>query len=169
MDERSWQNRIVGHGEEAPDQLLANPRNWRIHSQAQQDALSSVLEHVGLVQSVVVNQRSGFVVDGHLRVALALRSEQATVPVTYVDLTDEEERVVLASLDSITAMAGTDEEKLSELLASVDREDVAGLLAAVAAAEGVEMSPEGAVPAQPAPRSITCPECGCEFTPGATP
>ena len=144
MDERSWQNRIVGHGEEAPDQLLANPRNWRIHSQAQQDALSSVLEHVGLVQSVVVNQRSGFVVDGHLRVALA-------------------------SLDSITAMAGTDEEKLSELLASVDREDVAGLLAAVAAAEGVEMSPEGAVPAQPAPRSITCPECGCEFTPGATP
>ena len=156
MDERSWQNRIVGHGEEAPDQLLANPRNWRIHSQAQQDALSSVLEHVGLVQSVVVNQRSGFVVDGHLRVALALRSEQATVPVTYVDLTDEEERVVLASLDSITAMAGTDEEKLSELLASVDR-------------EGVEMSPEGAVPAQPAPRSITCPECGCEFTPGATP
>ena len=26
-----WQNRIIGHGDENPDQLLANPRNWRIH------------------------------------------------------------------------------------------------------------------------------------------
>ena len=24
-------NGIVGHGEEAPDLLLANPRNWRVH------------------------------------------------------------------------------------------------------------------------------------------
>ena len=34
----AWRNRIVGHGEEAPDQLLANPKNWRIHPKAQQDA-----------------------------------------------------------------------------------------------------------------------------------
>ena len=27
----TWRNRIVGTGEEAPDQLLANPANWRIH------------------------------------------------------------------------------------------------------------------------------------------
>ncbi len=26
-----WRNRITGSGEEAPDQLLANPANWRIH------------------------------------------------------------------------------------------------------------------------------------------
>jgi len=26
-----WRNRIVGTGEEAPDQLLANPQNWRTH------------------------------------------------------------------------------------------------------------------------------------------
>ncbi len=29
-----WRSRIVGSGEEAPDQLLANPANWRIHSKA---------------------------------------------------------------------------------------------------------------------------------------
>lgn len=46
----AWENRIVGQGEEAPDQLLANPANWRIHP-------------------------NGHVVDGHLRVAMAL-SEQ---------------------------------------------------------------------------------------------
>ena len=34
-----WRNRITGSGEEAPDQLLANPANWRLHPKAQQDAL----------------------------------------------------------------------------------------------------------------------------------
>src|SRR6266704_2927845 len=34
-----WRNRIVGHGEEDPEQLLANPKNWRIHPKNQQDAL----------------------------------------------------------------------------------------------------------------------------------
>jgi len=30
----TWRNRITGSGEEAPDQLLANPANWRIHPKA---------------------------------------------------------------------------------------------------------------------------------------
>ena len=68
----AWRNRIVASGEEAPDQLLANPANWRIHPKAQQDALSGALDAVGWVQQVLVNRRSGFVVDGHARVALAL-------------------------------------------------------------------------------------------------
>ena len=127
-----WQNRIVDHGEVDPADLLAHPENWRIHSQMQQQALSSVLEKVGLVQSIVVNRRSGFVIDGHLRISLALRSGQQVVPVTYVDLSDAEERLILASLDPIGAMAGTDDEKLTDLLRSVDSEDVASLLEAVA-------------------------------------
>ena len=68
----AWRNRIIASGEEAPDQLLANPANWRIHPKAQQDALSGALDAVGWVQQVLVNRRSGFVVDGHARVALAL-------------------------------------------------------------------------------------------------
>jgi hypothetical protein len=36
----AWRNRIIGSGQEAPDQLLANPANWRIHPKAQQDALA---------------------------------------------------------------------------------------------------------------------------------
>jgi hypothetical protein len=54
---RKWRNRIVGHGEEDPEQLLANPKNWRIHPKAQQDALAGVLAQVGWVQDVIVNQR----------------------------------------------------------------------------------------------------------------
>jgi len=123
-----WRSRITGSGEEAPDQLLANPANWRIHPKAQQDALVGALDQVGWVGQVLVNKRSGFVVDGHARVALALARGEATVPVLYVDLDPEEEALVLATLDPIGAMATADTAKLEELLAGISVDD-AGLLA----------------------------------------
>ncbi len=123
-----WRNRITGSGQEAPDQLLANPANWRIHPKAQQDALAGALDAVGWVGQVLVNRRSGFVVDGHARVALALSRGEPTVPVLYVDLDPDEEALVLATLDPIGAMAGRDDEKLRALLADVTVDD-AGLLA----------------------------------------
>ena len=123
-----WRDRIMGSGEEAPDQLLANPANWRIHPKAQQDALAGALDAVGWVQQVLVNRRTGFVVDGHARVALALSRGEPTVPVLYVDLDPGEEALVLATLDPIGAMAGRDDEKLKALLADVTVDD-AGLLA----------------------------------------
>lgn len=123
-----WRNRITGSGEEAPDQLLANPANWRIHPKAQQDALAGALDAVGWVGQVLVNQNTGFVVDGHARIALDLSRGEPSVPVLYVDLSPEEEALVLATLDPIGAMAGRDEEKLKALLAEVTVDD-AGLLA----------------------------------------
>lgn len=115
-DKPGWQSRIVGTGEEAPDQLLANPKNWRIHPQAQQEGLEAVLDRVGWVQNVVVNRRTGFMVDGHLRVTLAMRRGEAKVPVLYVDLSPEEESIVLATIDPLAMLAATDKEKLTELI-----------------------------------------------------
>jgi hypothetical protein len=43
----AWRNRIGGSGEEAPEQLLANPGNWRIHPRNQQAALAGALDTVG--------------------------------------------------------------------------------------------------------------------------
>ena len=126
-----WRNRITGSGEEAPDQLLANPANWRIHPKAQQAALAGALDTVGWVQQVMVNQRTGFVVDGHARVALALSRGEATMPVLYVDLDPPEEAVILATLDPISATAGRDDEKLRALLADITVDD-AGLRALLA-------------------------------------
>jgi len=40
----TWKNRIIGYGEEEPDQLLANPKNWRIHPSDQQEAVETVVE-----------------------------------------------------------------------------------------------------------------------------
>jgi ParB-like chromosome segregation protein Spo0J len=129
----AWRNRIVGYGEEKPDQLLANPRNWRIHPKGQQDALSGVFRDVGIVQNVIVNKRTGFVVDGHLRVSLAISHNQPSIPVTYVDLDEAEEAEILATLDPLGAMAAADKEKLNELLQEVQsgEEGVQAMLAAL--------------------------------------
>jgi DNA modification methylase len=124
----AWRSRIVGSGQEAPDQLLANPLNWRTHPANQRNALRGSLDTVGWVQQVMVNRRTGFVVDGHARVEEALSRGEASVPVLYVDLSPEEEALVLATLDPIGAMAGRDQARLNELLADIAVDDE-GLLA----------------------------------------
>lgn len=134
-----WRNRIVGYGEESPEQLLANPRNFRVHPKAQQDALLGVMREVGVVDDVIVNQETGFVVDGHLRVALAISERQPTVPVKYVDLTEAEEALILATFDPIAAMAATDKAQLDALLREVQTGEAAvqAMLAELAKASGV--------------------------------
>lgn len=127
----TWRNRIVGSGEEPPDQLLANPVNWRRHPVSQRAALRGSLGTVGWVQQVLVNKRTGHVVDGHARVEEALTLHEPTVPVLYVDLDPEEEALVLAILDPISAMATRDDAQLTELLAGLTVDD-AGLLALLA-------------------------------------
>ena len=59
-----WRNRIVGTGEEAPHQLLANPANWRIHPKTQQAALAGALDHVGWVQQALRGTRPRGARDG---------------------------------------------------------------------------------------------------------
>ena len=120
-----WTNRIVGHADVDPTTLTANDLNWRRHPKSQADALLGVINSVGLVQSVIVNRRSQRIVDGHLRVALAVEKREPTIPVVYVDLADDEERLILATLDPLAAMAETDADALRDLLASVTVEDEA--------------------------------------------
>ncbi len=125
MTATSWQNRITRYGEEPPDQLLAHPLNFRMHPKHQQDALAGVLGEVGIVQNVIVNERTGHVVDGHLRISLAMRQNQPTVPVTYVDLSESEEALILATLDPISSLATADADKLRDLLEDVSTGDAA--------------------------------------------
>ena len=118
-----WLNRIVGEGVEAPDQLMANPGNWRIHPGSQQDTLSSTLGRIGWIQRVIVNRSTGNVIDGHLRVSLAITEGIKEVPVIYVELTPEEEAIALATFDPIGAMAVADREALDALLADITETD----------------------------------------------
>jgi hypothetical protein len=112
-----WKERIVGRGHEAPDQLLAHPANaWKIHPEEQQDEVEKVLEQVGWVREILVNKRTGYVVDGHLRVQLAMRRGEESVPVTYLDISEAEEKLLIGVLDPLAAMSARDNEKLDELL-----------------------------------------------------
>jgi len=140
VSDKPWANRIVGEGEEAPDQLLANPANWRTHPKAQQDALEGVLNEVGWVDRVIVNQRTGHIVDGHLRVTLALRRNEPTIPVHYVDLDEAEEALILATLDPIAAMASADKSQLDALLRDVQTGEagVQAMLAELAEQSGLD-------------------------------
>lgn len=118
-------NRIVGHGEEPPDQLLANPANFRVHGGDQMDALRGSLGELGWVKTVIVNQTTQHVIDGHARIQEAMRQGVETIPVTYVELTQEEERLALATLDPLAALAGQDDDALKALLAETETSDPA--------------------------------------------
>jgi len=140
-------NRIIGSGEEPLDSILFNPRNWRIHPLSQQDALKGVLEEVGWVQEVIINKRTGHLVDGHLRCQLAAREGAKTIPVKYVDLSEDEEALVLATLDPIAAMAATDKQKLDELFADIqsENENVRKMMDDIAAKERLAYGESGNV------------------------
>ena len=159
-----WRNRIVGSGEEPPDQLVANPANWRTHPGNQRDALRGSLATVGWVQQVLVNRTTGHVVDGHARVEEALSRHEATVPVLYVDLTAEEEALILATLDPIGAMAEADTIRLEELLAGLGdgHGDLQSLLNSMATPSFMPVGEDqqGRLD-EKAP--VTCPECGHVF------
>lgn len=116
----TWRSRIIGHAEVAPSDLVPNPENWRSHPQEQRDALGGALGDVGWVTEVIVNKTTGHLVDGHLRLDLALSRGEPFVPVTYVDLTVDEERLVLATLDPLAAMADAEVIPLQELLSQLD-------------------------------------------------
>ena len=144
-------NRIIGSGEEQLDQIMFNPRNWRVHPLNQQNALKGVLEDVGWVQEVIINQRTGHLVDGHLRCQLAAREGAKTIPVKYVDLSEDEEALVLSTLDPIAAMAVTDKQKLDDLFASIETEnaDVVSMLDDIAEKERLEYAKRDPVDAEP--------------------
>lgn len=118
-------NRITGEGTERPEELLANPFNYRRHPAEQLAALEGVLEEIGWIQRTIVNQRTGHLIDGHARVELAIRREEDAIPVLYVDLSENEERVALAALDPITGLAYHDDQALVQLLDGLEAENEA--------------------------------------------
>lgn len=135
----NWRNRIISTGEADPAQLVANPDNWRIHPQDQQAAMEGALDEIGWLQSVTVNTTTGNLIDGHMRVFLALKHELGSVPVQYVELTEREEKKALMTLDPIGKKALTDAMKFDALLkeATPDSQAIQSLLNDMCKDEGL--------------------------------
>lgn len=115
-----WQNRIVEHGTAPANQFLAHELNARRHPGHQRDALRGSLNEVGWIAPVIVSAKTGKLLDGHARIEEALtHNENAEVPFIRVDVSEAEERLILASFDPITGLAKYDESVLNSLLSDI--------------------------------------------------
>jgi hypothetical protein len=127
--DRILELRRVKAGDLAPD-----PRNWRAHPAAQQDALRGLLAEIGYADALLVRQLPDgrmMIIDGHLR---AETTPDAMVPVLVLDVDEVEAGRILATLDPLAGLAEADTGKLAELLREVDFKNaaVAGMLANLA-------------------------------------
>ncbi len=114
--------------------LVPNPRNWRTHPKAQQDALRGLLSEIGYADALIVRELEDGrleLIDGHLR---AETTPDTIVPVLVTDLMEAEAAKLLATLDPLAAMAEADPAKLDELLRDVQTssEAVAAMLTELA-------------------------------------
>jgi len=116
---KGWRSRIVGHAEVDATELKAHPDNWRIHPEPQKNALRAIIGDIGWVQDVLVSKRSGRILDGHARVELAVEAGEK-VPVTYIDVSEDEERKILATFDSSGGLAIPDDLALADLVAGLE-------------------------------------------------
>jgi hypothetical protein len=94
---------------------------------------------------------------------LAMRNNEPTIPVTYVDLSQEDEALVLATLDPIGALATADSAALDALLAEVQTQDeaVRSLLETLQT-HHVDATPpiDFAAYDEDLPTEHECPKCG---------
>ena len=105
--------------------LRPNPRNWRRHPTAQQDALRGLLAEVGYADALLARELpdgSLLLVDGHLR---AETTPDAIVPVLVLDVSEREADKILLTLDPLSAMATPADERLHALLAEVETDSAA--------------------------------------------
>lgn len=168
----TWRNRIVSYAEVDPRTLIPHNLNWRLHPQMQEDVLKGIIEDVGFVQDIIVTER-GTILDGHLRVALAIKENQATIPVKYVDVNEDEEALILTTLDPVAAMVEADADRLKLLIeqtssgsAAVQQmlSDLADRAGIVPDFEPVGIDEQGKLD-ELSGKSVECPECGHVFTP----
>lgn len=115
-----YKNRLLETAEVDPKTLKAHALNFREHPIEQRAALTAGLNELGYVQRITVSKRTNTVLDGHARLEDALETGQPLIPIQYVDLDENEERMALASLDKIASMAYVNDKVLAELLAQTE-------------------------------------------------
>ncbi len=173
MTTHPWQNRIVGHADVDPLTLKAHPKNFRTHANQQRRLMEAALDELGHVGEIVVNQRSGRIMNGHLRVELAIGRAEERVPVTWVDVSDEEELVLLAFFDAIGDQAKIDAAKLRANFAAIssEHENLRTVIADWAASFQVTILPAkpAQAPAPPAPAVLAAPPAPVAAQPAGVP
>ncbi len=110
-------NRIKGHHRVRAGDLVPHEANWRTHPPHQREALAALYTEVGFARSLLAYELPDGrlkLIDGHLRRDLDPDME---VDVEVLDVTDDEARKLLLSMDSLAALAESDAEALAQLTA----------------------------------------------------
>ncbi len=101
----------------AIDELKPDPANPRRISDAELESLTRSLREYGFVQPVLARREDRIVIGGHQRLLAARRLGMKTVPVTFLDVTIEQARVLNLALNKISG--SWDQELLARLVADL--------------------------------------------------
>jgi hypothetical protein len=100
-------NRIKAHRRVRAGDLVPHALNFRLHPERQRAALQALCEEVGFARSLLAYELPDGrlkLIDGHLRRDLDPDME---VDVEILDVTDDEARALLLSIDPLAALAET--------------------------------------------------------------
>lgn len=111
-------DRVVELRRVPASELLANPKNFREHGEAQRKAMQGLFTEIGYADALIARETpEGLqLLDGHMRQGL---SEDQEVPVLIVDLDDAEADALLLSHDPVGLMAKFDDVAFADLVKSV--------------------------------------------------
>lgn len=160
----SFQNRIVRTCETDPKTLLEHPLNARVHPPEQSRIVKAMFSEFGWIGEILVSQQTGRILDGHLRVKIAVQFGEESVPVRYVNVTEEEEALIVATFDQVGAMAAIDHHAVLQVSkqAEVENAIVRAVIAADAHASNRIIQAEQERAEASAKRSVK-PPAGEEF------
>lgn len=119
-----------------PEDLAENPANWRRHPEIQSEALESTMAAINVLGdddtsgawagAALYNERTERLIDGHLRRdAPDGLLVDGKIPVIVGRWNEAQERLILATLDPLGAMAQRDEAAFVALRENLGREDEA--------------------------------------------
>jgi hypothetical protein len=152
-------NRIKGHRRVRAGDLVPHEWNFRLHPEAQRAALQALYQEVGFARSLLAYELPDGrlkLIDGHLRRDLDPDME---VDVEILDVTDDEARALLLSIDPLAALAQT-QEQLHERLLELTPTPSAELQAAWRAEAEARMAAAASAPVELGPAQylvlVTC-------------
>jgi hypothetical protein len=109
-------NRIQGHRRVRAGDLVPHELNFRLHPDVQRYALQALYAEIGFARSLLAYELPDGrlkLLDGHLRRDLDPDME---VDVEVLDVTDDEARALLLSIDPLATLAQTQEQLRDRLL-----------------------------------------------------
>lgn len=148
----------------AIDSLESDPENARKHSRKNLDAIAGSLRAFGQRRPLVVHGQVVIAGNGTLAAARELGWTHVAVTRTPAEWTYEQARAYALADNRTAELAEWDEKLLADQLVELDA--VGWDLAEIGFATlEPPTDPEPKGPMTPPP--VTCPDCGCEFIPGA--